>query len=54
MKIPTEIKELVYDRTPIMNIIDYYKTADFVEVTGKAGGDVLTYRIYNNGQVIER
>ena len=27
---------------------------DFVEVTGKMGGDVMTYRIYDDGSVYER
>ena len=35
-------------------IIDYYDTPDFVEVTGRVGGDVVTYRIYDDGSVYER
>ena len=54
MKIPSNIKKIVYDKTPIDTIIDYYKTGQFIEVTGRAGGDVLTYRIYNDGTVTER
>lgn len=54
MKIPSNIKKLVYEKTPIDKIIDYYKTMSFVEVTGRAGGDVLTFRIYNDGTVTAR
>ena len=35
-------------------IIDYYVTPDFVEVTGKMGGGVIVYRIFDDGSVHER
>ena len=35
-------------------IIDHRTAPDFVEVTGKMGGDVITYRIYNDGSMYER
>ena len=35
-------------------IVDYYTTSDSVEVIGKIGGDVITYRIYDAGTVYER
>ena len=35
-------------------IIDHRTAPDFVEVTGKIGGDVVTYRIYNDGSMYER
>ena len=35
-------------------IIDHRTAPDFVEVTGRIGGDTITYRIYNNGSVYER
>lgn len=35
-------------------IIEHYATPDFVDVTGKMGGDVITYRIYDDGSVYER
>lgn len=54
MKIPSNIRKLVYEKTPIDKIISYYKTMQFVEVTGRAGGDVLTFRIYNDGTVTVR
>ena len=35
-------------------IMDYYTALDFVEVTGRTGGDVITYRIYDDGSIYER
>ena len=35
-------------------IIDYEVTTDFVEIVGKIGGDVITYRIYDDGTVYGR
>ena len=35
-------------------IIDHHTAPDFVEVTGRMGGDVITYRIYNDGSMYER
>ena len=35
-------------------IIDYEVTTDFVEIVGKIGGDVITFRIYDDGAVYER
>ena len=35
-------------------IIDYRTAPDFVEVIGRIVGDVITYRIYNNGSIYER
>jgi hypothetical protein len=35
-------------------VIDYRATPDFVEVTGYMGGDVITYRIYDDGRMYER
>lgn len=36
------------------NVLDTYEDRDFVEVTYRIGGDVVTYRVYNNGMVTER
>ena len=35
-------------------IIDYRTTPDFLEATGRMGGDTITYRIYNDGSIYER
>ena len=48
------IQELVYQNTPIDTIISTCDLPNGIEVVGRAGGDTLTYRIYENGQVTER
>lgn len=35
-------------------ILDTYVSREYCEVTGKMGGDTITYRIYANGMVCER
>lgn len=35
-------------------VMDYHETPDFVEVVGSRGGDVVTYRVYDNGTVTEK
>jgi hypothetical protein len=35
-------------------VIDCREASDFVEVTGRMGGDTITYRIYNDGRMYER
>ena len=35
-------------------VIDVIPTPDFVEVVGRKGGDVVTYRVMNDGQFYER
>ena len=35
-------------------VIDVAPTPDFVEVVGRKGGDVVTYRVMNDGQFYER
>lgn len=49
-----EVKRIIATRTPIDIIISVYKDRDYTEVIGTAGGDVLTYRVYNNGTIGER
>lgn len=48
-----DIKEIVLKRTPICQIISIDCMGDFYEVVGKVGGDVLSYRIYDNGIICE-
>ena len=45
-------KELALEH--LDQIIDYRTAPDFVEVTGRMGEDVITYRIYNDGSMYER
>ena len=35
-------------------ILEYYSAQDFVEIVGRIGGDTVTYRVYNNGDIYER
>jgi len=35
-------------------VIDHRTAPDFVEVTGRMGGDTITYRIYDDGSIYER
>ena len=46
-----EAEKILYRDTPIEYIYRVTHTRDFVEFVGDAGGDTLTYRVYNNGKV---
>lgn len=46
--------DIIYDCTPIELINDIFETPDFVEVRGSCGGDVLRFRVYNDGKVYEK
>lgn len=35
-------------------ILDVYEGRDFVEIIGKIGGDAITIRYYDNGNICER
>lgn len=35
-------------------ILETVPAQDFVEIVGRIGGDTVTYRIYDNGDVYER
>ena len=35
-------------------VIEVIPTKEFVEVVGTKGGDILTYRVYNDGRITER
>lgn len=35
-------------------ILETRTAPDFVDVVGSMGGDVVTYRVYNDGRVYER
>lgn len=49
-----QIKQMVYSQTPIDTIISTYELPNGIEVRGYAGGDSITYRIYDNGMVVEK
>ena len=35
-------------------VLDIYTDMDFTEITGKIGGDTVTYRVRKNGTITER
>ena len=35
-------------------IVETVSALDFVEIVGRVGGDVVTYRVYNDGSVCEK
>lgn len=35
-------------------VLDIVEIFDFIEITGRRGGDVETYRIYKDGTVVQR
>ena len=35
-------------------ILETISTPDFVEIAGRVGGDVVTYRVYDDGSVYEK
>lgn len=48
------LQDTVFANTPIDTIISSYDLPNGIEVTGRAGGDTLTYRIYKDGSVVEK
>lgn len=50
-----EARMMIYSRTPIEYIIKtIHLDSDDWEFVGKAGEDVLTFRVYKNGSITER
>ena len=35
-------------------VIDYYDAGKFKEITGRQGGDVVTFRVYRDGTIFEK
>ena len=48
------LQKLIFQNTPIDTIVSTYSLPNGVEVNGYAGGDNVTYRIYENGTVVEK
>ena len=49
-----EMVEKIFEETPADYIIDSYRGSDFVEFVISAGGDIITYRMYDTGLLTER
>ena len=47
-------QDIALDEGGLDYVIDVAPTPDFVEVVGRKGGDVVTYRVMNDGQFYER
>ena len=50
----SEIRKIVIERTPLDRVIQTQNFGNYTDVVGSAGGDNITYRIYSNGQVVEK
>lgn len=49
------MKQLIEEYKAIFDkVLDIVEIFDFVEITGRRGGDVETYRIYKDGTVVQR
>jgi hypothetical protein len=49
-----EIRKILIERTPLDKMIEKHSFGDYTDIVGSAGSDTLTYRIYSNGQVVEK
>jgi hypothetical protein len=49
-----QIQQIIFQTTPIDRIISTHDLPNGIEVRGYAGKDSLTYRIYDNGMVVEK
>lgn len=49
------MKSIVEEYKSIFDVVlDIVEMFDFIEITGRRGGNVETYRIYKNGMVVQR
>lgn len=49
-----QAKDILFESTPVQTIISSYKGTNYIEFECRAGGDLLVYRVYNNGTITER
>lgn len=50
----SKAQDRVLSETCMEYVTDVYAAPDFVQVDGKAGGDSVCYRVYNDGTIVER
>lgn len=50
----SKAQDRVLNETCMEYVVDAYETPDFVEVHGRAGGDDVCFRVYNDGKIYER
>ena len=48
------LKQIIFSQTPIDRVYSIHEDRNFIDVQGSAGGDTCTYRIYDNGMVVEK
>ena len=49
------MKSIVEEYKSMFDVVsDIVEIFDFIEITGRRGGDVETYRIYKDGTVVQR
>jgi hypothetical protein len=48
------LKQIIFSQTPIDRVYSIHEDKNFIDVQGSAGGDNCTYRIYDNGMVVEK
>lgn len=50
----SKAQDIALDEGGLDYVTDVVPTPDFVGVVGRKGGDVVTYRVMNDGQFYER
>jgi hypothetical protein len=49
-----EAIKIINENTAIEIIMSIDKTPDYYQFVGYAGGDILTYRVYNSGALTQK
>lgn len=47
-------QDRVLAETCMEYVTDVYAAPDFVQIDGKAGGDSVCYRVYDDGRIVEK
>ena len=47
-------KKILFENTPADKILGYADCGNYVEFDCKAGGDLICYRVYNDGSIVEK
>jgi len=47
-------QDRVLSETCMEYVTDVYAAPDFVQVDGRAGGDSICFRVYNDGTIVEK
>ena len=52
-KLPKRVK-VALNKIDCSKLYDYFDAGDFVELVVSRYGDTCTYRVYNNGDIVEK